>query len=72
MRINLEEYQHNNKEKTLYNYYSAKKIYFACTPSKYLLIEKKDTKVSVRTVSLKSHNAFLISKDGMLFFPEKR
>lgn len=52
--------------KTLYNFYSAKKIYLAATPSKFLLVEKKSKPV----LSLVSRNTVIINtKNGMLLFP---
>ena len=59
-----------NQESNLYTFYSAKKIYFAQTPSKYLLMEKRETSPSTKVVSLVSRNTVLISKEnGMLLFP---
>ena len=61
---------HECNEKTLYSFYSAKKIYFAKTPYKYYLLEKK--KSSQKIVSLTSRKTILTnSKNGMLLFPEK-
>lgn len=54
----------------LYTFCSAKKIYFAHTPSKYLLMEKKKTSSQTRVISLVSRNTVLISKkNGVLLFP---
>ena len=70
MRLNLNESKQDNMGKHLYTYLSAKKIYLARTPSKYILLEKKDVKPSVLTLSLVSRNTVVISKDnGMLIFP---
>ena len=58
------------KEKTLYNYYSSKKIYLASTPSKLLLLEKKKSKP---VLSLVSRNPVIINtKNGMLLFPNSK
>lgn len=58
------------KERTLYNYYSSKKIYLACTPSKLVLLEKKKTKP---VLSLVSRNTVVINtKNGMLLFPSTK
>ncbi len=58
-------------DRTLYSFHSAKKIYFAKTPFKYLLLEKKET-VSMKTVSLTARNTILLnSKDGMLLFSDR-
>ena len=55
-----------NRGKTLYNFYSAKKIYLASTPSKLLLVEKKEKPV----LNLVSRNTVIINtKNGMLLFP---
>ena len=55
----------------LYTFRSAKKIYFAQTPSKYLLMEKKESSPSTRVLSLFSRNTFLISREnGILLFPK--
>ncbi len=73
MRLELNERKQDNINKHLYTYYSAKKIYLACTPSKYILLEKKDVKPSVLTLSLVSRNTVVISKEnGMLIFPNNR
>ena len=73
MRVNLNESKQANMGKNLYTYLSAKKIYLACTPSKYILLEKKDVKPSVLTLSLVSRNTVVISKEnGMLIFPCNR
>lgn len=54
----------------LYVFRSAKKIYFAQTPSKYLLMEKKETVPSRKAVSLVSRNTVVISREnGVLLFP---
>ncbi len=59
-----------NQGANLYTFYSAKKIYFAQTPSKYLLMEKRETSPSTKVVSLVSRNTVLISREnGMLLFP---
>ena len=60
------------EEKTLYNFHSAKKIYLACTPSKYVLLEKKEKVFFVKTVSLKNRNTVVINRNGMLVFPDTR
>ena len=53
------------KEKTLYNFYSAKMIYFEITPSKVLLVEKKPKLV----LSLVSRNTVIINKkNGILLY----
>ena len=55
-----------NRGKTLYNFYSANKIYLASTPSKLLLVEKKEKPV----LNLVSRNTVIINtKNGMLLFP---
>ena len=73
MRVNLNELKQDKVDKHVYTYHSAKKIYLACTPSKYLLLEKKDIKPSVLTLSLVSRNTVVISKEnGMLIFPKNR
>ena len=73
MRVNLNELKQDNMGKHVYTYHSAKKIYLACTPSKYILLEKKDMKPSVLTLSLVSRNTVVISKEnGMLIFPKNR
>ncbi len=56
---------------SLYTFHSAKKIYFAQTPSKYLLMERKESNPSNRVLSLISRNTVLINKDtGLLLFPK--
>ena len=73
MRIKLNQIKQDNIDKHYYTYHSAKKIYFAKTPSKYILLEKKDVKPSVITLSLVSRNTVVISKEsGMLLFPKNR
>ena len=73
MRVNLNESKQDKFGKHLYTYLSAKKIYLACTPSKYILLEKKDVKPSVLSLSLVSRNTVVISKEnGMLIFPNNR
>ena len=68
-QVNLER----RKEKTLYNYCSAKKIYFSYTPSKYVLLEKKDHKLFTSFVSLTSRDTMVVStKDGTLLFPNTK
>ena len=72
MRTKLNELKQDNLDKHYYTYHSAKKIYLACTPSKYILLEKKDVKPSVITLSLVSRNTVVISKEnGILLFPKK-
>lgn len=59
-----------NNATNLYTFYSAKKIYFAQTPSKYLLMEMKETCPNTKVVSLVSRNTVVISREnGMLLFP---
>jgi hypothetical protein len=71
MKISLGEYKKDVIEKNLYTFYSAKKIYFASTPSKYFLLEKKDDKPQVKSISLCSRNTVVIcKKNGMLLFPK--
>lgn len=41
MRVNLNELKQDKVDKHVYTYHSAKKIYLACTPSKYILLEKR-------------------------------
>lgn len=70
MEMKCREEQNYGKEKTLYNYYSSKKIYLACTPSKLVLLEKKKTKP---VLSLVSRNTVIINtKNGMLLFPSTK
>ena len=60
-----------NNATQLYTFYSAKKIYYAQTPSKCLLIEKKESSPSTRVLSLVSRNTILYSKEeGILLFPK--
>ena len=61
-----------NEKKSLYTFHSAKKIYFAQTSSKYLLIEKKNNS-EIKTVSLSKRNTIIKSKEnGILIFPKSR
>ena len=67
MEMKVREEQSYSKERTLYNYYSSKKIYLACTPSKLVLLEKKKSKP---VLSLVSRNTVIINtKSGLLLFP---
>ena len=60
-----------NSATHLYTFHSAKKIYFAKTPSKYMLMEKKVSCTNTKVLSLVSRNTVLISKeDGVLLFPK--
>lgn len=72
MRTVLSDLEKENK-KNVYTYYSAKKIFFAMTPSKAMLLEKKEDNTRVKAISLISRNPIVISKDtGMLIFPKKK
>lgn len=55
--------------KNIYTYCSAKKIYFAKTAAKCMLIEKKDYH-SNGVISLISHNPIIVSKKGIILFPK--
>ena len=55
MESRLNTLKHNGKERTLYNYYSAKKIYLTKTPAKYILVERKDSSL-IKTISLTSRD----------------
>ena len=60
-----------NNVPNLYTFQAAKKIYFAQTPSRYLLMELRETSPSTKVLSLVSRNAVVISKEnGMLLFPK--
>lgn len=61
-------------EKNLYTFYSAKKLYLAHLPQKYILMEKKnEVKGDQRVLSLVSRNPVIINKkNGMLLFPRCR
>ena len=61
-----------NDKKSLYTFHSAKKLYIAQTPSKYFLIEKKDSNSSIKSLSLSSRNTIITSKEnGIVIFPKK-
>ena len=61
-----------NNTTSLYTFQSAKKIYFTKTPSKYFLIEKKNTTPATKVLSLVSRNTILISSEnGVLLFPKQ-
>jgi len=63
--------QFRNHATNLYTFQDAKKIYFAKTPSKYYLIEKKTSSPSTRVLSLFARKTVLISKEnGILLFPK--
>lgn len=71
MRLKIEDSRKQYNEKTLYNFYSANKIYLACTPSRIMLLEKKDRKSNVKSISLVSRNAVVVNKKtGILLFPD--
>lgn len=53
--------QKDNKEKTLYNFHSAKKLYFQITPNEYLLLEKTNI-IQEKSISLLSRGATLIQE----------
>lgn len=73
MGVNLNGLKQYNMNKNLYTYHSAKKIYFACTPSKFILLEKNESKPSVMPLSLISRNAVVINrKNGMLIYPKNK
>ena len=64
---------HASNSTSLYTFYSAKKIYFTQTPSKYLLLEVNETQKNNQVVSLASRNTVVVSKDsGMLLFPKSK
>ena len=72
MDMRMESNKRESKSRTLYNFYSAKTIYFARTPFKFFLIEKKNPSSSVQSVSLTSRNTVLIhKKTGISLPPEK-
>lgn len=59
--------------RNLYTFHSAKKIYLAHTPEKYILMEKNESRnvADRRVLSLLSRNTVVISRDGgMLLFPK--
>lgn len=61
--------------RNLYTFHSAKKIYLAHTPEKYILMEKneKQSAADRRVLSLLSRNTVVISRDGgMLLFPKNK
>lgn len=60
--------------KNVYTFYSAKKIYLAHLPQKYILMEKKnEVKGDQRILSLVSRNPVIINKkNGMLLYPRSR
>lgn len=72
MNKKLEQINHSNKDRVLYNFYDAKEIYLARTPSKYFLLEKKEKKNKKLALNLLSRNIVVINKNGMLLFPENR
>lgn len=74
MRIDLNKFKRDEAKKNLYTFYSAKKIYLARTPSKLVLLEKKENvKPSVKSLSLCTRNTVVISKkNGILLFPTNR
>ena len=53
--------QKENKDKTLYSFYSAKKLYFQITPKEYLLLEKTNI-IQEKSISLLSRGATLIQE----------
>ncbi len=70
MMRNLSDTKRENKG-NIYTFYSAKKIFFAMTPSRAMLLEKKEDKI--KAISLISRNPIVISKDsGMLLFPKSK
>lgn len=61
----------NNK--CLYTFYSAKKIFLAHTPSKFILMEKLEDHFAKKSLSLVSRNTVVISKNGgVLLFPRNK
>jgi len=59
------------EKSSVYTYYSSKKIYFARTDTKCMLIEKKDYHDKC-VINLFSHNPIIICKNTkMLLFPNK-
>lgn len=72
MRTSLTDLKKENKKNT-YIFHSAKKIFYATTSSKAMLLEKKENKSEIKAVSLISRNPVVISKDnGMLLFPKSK
>lgn len=72
MKINLTDLKKEDK-KNVYTFHSAKKIFFARTPSKTMLLEKKDNKTKIKAVSLISRNPIVFNKDsGMLLYPKSK
>lgn len=70
MKTNVRVQRESNK--TLYNYYDAKKIFLARTPNKYLLLEKMDDNTLIQSISLKKRNiAISNKKNGVVVFSEK-
>ena len=56
----------------LYTFCSARKIYFAKTKAKSMLIEKKDYHTNC-VISLVSHNPIIYCKNnGMVLFPKNK
>lgn len=73
MSYSVSKYPKLNRDRTLYNYCSAKKIYFASTPSKIMLLEKKESCLSSKAIQLLKRKTVIIhSKTGMLLFSENR
>ncbi len=72
MRYKIENIQKEVNKKTLYNFYSAKEIYLARTPSKVILLEKKNQiKSNIKSISLASRNTVVVNKKtGILLFPD--
>ncbi|MBP5678980.1 MAG: hypothetical protein J6X28_04055 [Bacilli bacterium] len=59
-----------NRETSRYTFYSAKKLYFARTPSKCLLMEKNEVPKN-RGLSLNSRRTTIMSREnGILLFPK--
>lgn len=69
----MKEELDNNKDYSLYTFYSAKKIYLTHTPSSFLLVEKKTENYNSGVLSLSSRNTVVISgENGILLFPKNK
>ena len=72
MGLVLERYIKDDKEKTLYNYYAAKKIYFVSTPTRFILLEKNNSSMNTEVSLTKRNTCVRTKENGILLFPKEK
>jgi len=73
VETDLNTLKKNETKRSLYTFYSAKKIYLSRMSSKIVFLEKKAIDDSLKVISLKERETIVVNKrNGMLVFPRTR